>query len=214
MAADCESQACRKQRKSIQSLEYLWCQEGKHQGLATMELLEKEGWGAALQGSPASRIFSTKSKELTHRMENLCPPCFSERSLSVVSCSEFYQLMTPFSLENKPFSPCWGRAQEVGCVLKTQELVWVCSFLFPQLFPALLSPPDSWIIELYRTARIYPDLLTKEGILHWKNRCNWSSILLFDLLVVYSVNKEDWDLGAASQKPLLKRKSGYFAWLL
>lgn len=69
-------------------------------------------------------------------------------------------------------------------------------------------------MELYRTARIYPDLLTKGGILHWKNQCNCSSILLFDLSVVYSVNKEDWDLGAASQKPLLKKKLGYFAWLL
>ncbi|RMC21271.1 hypothetical protein DUI87_02132 [Hirundo rustica rustica] len=32
-----------------------------------------------------------------------------------------------------------------------------------KLFPVLSSPPDSLIIELYRTARIYPDLLTKEG---------------------------------------------------
>lgn len=63
-------------------------------------------------------------------------------------------------------------------------------------------------MESYRTERIYTRSLTDAGILHWKNWFNCTSILLFDLFTVYSVNKGDWDFGTGSRKPPLK--SHYF----
>lgn len=139
MAADHESQTCRKERKSIQSLEYLWCQEGQHQGSASTAPLEREGGGSALQRSPVSRTFPTKSKELTHRMENLCPPW--EKS---VSC-EIYQLIEPFSLENKPFSPCWGHAQGDGLCFDDTRACLGLFFPPPSALPS--SPFSSWLIN-------------------------------------------------------------------
>lgn len=90
VAADCESQAWRKQRKPIQNLEYcgVW----------------RDSTGAA--GERRLRSSQGLQQEFSHQVsgEPLSRLLFWENS---ASC-EFYQLMEGFSLENKPFSPRWG----------------------------------------------------------------------------------------------------------
>lgn len=125
VAADCESQAWRKQRKPIQNLEYLWCLEGQHQSRRRRKVEE-------LPGSPAG----------------ISPPSFRRIFVSSAFLRELCQLWI-LSIDGRVFPgeqtllPTLGRAQEMSSVLMTQKRVWVCSLLLPQLFPVLPSPPDS-----------------------------------------------------------------------
>lgn len=114
MAADHESQACRKQKihpKSGISVVLGGTAPGlSHHGATG------EGRLRTLQGSPACRNLSTKWKELPCRMENLCLPCFSWEKSGSCAMQWILSIDELISLENKPFSPRWGQAQEMGWV--------------------------------------------------------------------------------------------------
>lgn len=116
MAADHESQACRKQkihpksgisnicgvRRDSSRTQPPWCH-----------------WRRKAEDPPrvsSLQDLSTKWKELPCRMENLCLPCFSWEKSGSCAMQWILSIDELISLENKPFSPRWGQAQEMGWV--------------------------------------------------------------------------------------------------
>lgn len=142
MAADHESQACRKQKihpKSGISVGLGGTAAGlSHHGATG------EGRLRTLQGSPACRNLSTKWKELPCRMEKLCLPCFSWEKSGSCAMQWILSIDELISLENKPFSPRWDRPRRWAGSDGTGAGL---GLLFPPPSALPSFPFSSWLIN-------------------------------------------------------------------
>lgn len=178
-----------------------------------MELLEKEGWGPSKGLQPAG-LFPPSERNSPAGWRIFFSPVFLREVSQLCHAVNFIKWWSHFPWRTSP-SP--HARDGPGAGLWFDGTGACLDLLFPPPSALPCSPFSSWLINngAVLNSQNLPQISYKKKVFSTgKNQCNCSSILLFDLSVVYSVNKEDWGLGAASQKPLLKRKLGYFAWLL